>query len=227
MTDKPKKPTYIYDLTAPVIIAHPTLITPRPFQENGKPKGDPVYSGDLVFPADSQELIALKELAKKAVRESCPGQKLSNFIFPFKDGTLLADARKAKCEAADKKPDGEYQRGQVVLKTKSKFPPGLAGIENGKIVDYDTEEKKVKAADKFFFGAEVLATVAFVAYAPIGENKGYVSAYLNAVFTTGKGTKLAGQAPSTAARFKGYVGSVSQDDPTKGLDNDLDDEIPF
>ena len=75
---------------------------------------------------------------------------------------------------------------------------------------------------KFFFGAEVYAQVNLVAYKGVGANPDGVTAYLNMVVATGKGTRIT-SAKSASEVFSGYAGRVSDEDPTAGGD----DEIPF
>ena len=130
----------------------------------------------------------------------------------------LADRRKEKAG----KEDGEYQRGKVIIAARSKYEPKLSGIQAGKVVDYEGDARKLHEKD-FFFGAECLAQINFVAYDGVGANPDGVTAYLNMVFVTGKGTKIAGGA-SAAEAFKGYAGTVSNEDVTGDT---LDDEIPF
>lgn len=211
-----------YALLRPVILAHPALFEPKQFKKNGKPTGEPKYSGTFVLPADSEDLKAMKTLAAKVARAKWPTRNFADLKFPFASGDKLADQRKAKSG----KDDGEYQRGKVVVQSRSKFAPRLAVIENGKIVDLDDDALKAKYKGKFFFGAEVLAEFNFVAYEG-GANPDGVTAYMNLVLATGKGTRIAGGSAASEV-FKGYMGSASAEDPTGGGSSvELDDEIPF
>lgn len=210
----------LYSFTEPVVMAHPALFEPRGFGKKGKETGEPKYSANFVFNPDSADLKAMKALAVKVARAKWPDRDLKTLQFPFANGDKLADKRKAKSG----KDDGAYQRGKVVIAARSKYEPRLAGIENGKIVDYEGEAR-IKAKPKFYFGVQVFAQVNFVAYEGVGNNPDGVTAYLNMVFSTGKGEKIAGGA-SAAETFKGYVGHVSAEDPTAGAEQ-LDDEIPF
>lgn len=207
-----------YALTIPVVMTHPALFVPRAFGKKGKETGEPKYSSNFLFDPANTDLVAMKGLAAKVAKARWPGRALSELKFPFSNGDKVADKRKEKSG----KDDGDFNRGKVVIAARSKFQPALSGVENGKVVDY-TEDTIAPAKKKFFFGAEVLAEFNFVPYDGVGNNPDGVTAYLNKVFATGKGTRIAGQT-SAAETFKGYVGSASVEDPTKAP---MDDEIPF
>ena len=218
----------LYTLTEPVLLSHPTLFEAKKFKDpkTGKESGEPKFSANFVFDADSADLKALKKMAAAVAQAKWPGRDVKTLVFPFKDGTKLADERKAKVEKANKTADGEFQRGKVVLVTRSKFPARLSFIDNGRIVDVDdpldaSEAKVIKAKSMLFFGAMVLGQFRFVTH-EVGSNTPGVNCYPQMILATGKGTRLT-TAKSASETFKGYVGSVSSEDPTSGLD----DEIPF
>lgn len=223
--DEKRKPGNArYSLTEPVVMTFPNLIVPRKFKgKGGKESGEPKFGASFVFKIDSADLKAMKVLAAKIAREKWPGRALTELAFPFSDGTKLAD--KGKQDHKDR----EFYRGGVVLTahTGEKYPPKLSGFENGIVVDYDGDAKKA-AAGKFYSGVEVLAQFNLAVYNGVGNNPDGVTAYVNMVFTTNKGTRLStGQ--TAAEVFKSYIGTVSQEDPTAGqfVAEDLDDQIPF
>jgi ssDNA-binding protein len=209
--DEKRKPgTARYTLTEPVVMAFPHLITSRQFSKGGKASGEPKFSANFVFAPDSADLKAIKALTAKIAREVWPGIDLkTNFGKPWSDGTALADQAKK-----DKKAEKEFYRGNIVLAahTGEKYPPKLSSFENGTVVDYEGDARKA-AAGKFYAGVEVLAQFNLSVWdSPKGKG---VTAYLNMVFSTGKGTRhQTGQ--SAAEVFKGYVGTVSNEDPTAG-----------
>ena len=213
----------IYNLTVPVIMSFPQLLEPKAFQKNGKAAGEAKYSANFNFEADSPDLKALKALAAKLARAKWPDKPFSELIFPFTSGDKLADSRKEKG-----KDDGEYMRGKVVLSARSKYEPRLSYIDNGKIIDCEGDMAKQAAKGKFFPGVEVLAQLNLVPYDPVGQHgKGGVTAYLNMVLSTGKGARIAGGQTASEA-FKGYVGSVSAENPMgPGANADMSDEIPY
>ncbi len=223
----------IYNLTQPVVMSFPQLLEPKAFIENGKAKGEPKYSANLNFHADSADLAALKQLAAKLARAKWPdkpfvlttqeGIKIHQILFPFTAGDKLADARKEKG-----KDDGEYMRGKVIIAARSKYEPRLSYLENGKIIDLETEMAKQAAKGRFYPGVEVLAQLNLVPYDAVGSNgKPGVTAYLNMVLSTGKGARISGGQTASEA-FKGYVGAVSAENPMgPGSSADMLDEIPY
>lgn len=211
----------IYNLTQPVVMSFPHVLEPKVFTENGRPKGEPKYSASFNFPADSEDLKALKALAAKLAREKFPdkpffvttteGVKIPQIFFPFSSGDKLAEARKTKG-----KNDGEYMVGKVIMVARSKYEPRLSYVEKGKIIDCEGEMAKQAAKNKFYNGVEVLAQFNLVPYDAVGSTGlPGVAVYLNMVLSTGKGARLSG-GQSASEAFKGYVGSVSAEDPTGG-----------
>ena len=219
----------IYNLTQPVVMSFPQLLEPKAFMENGKPKGDPKFSANLNFNADSPDLKALKELAAKLARAKWPdkpffltlegGAKLPQIVFPFANGDKLAEEREKKG-----KTDGEWMKGKVVVSCRSKYEPRLSYFEGGKIIDLETDMAKQAAKGKFYPGVEVLAQINLVPYDGVGKDgKPGVTAYLNMVLSTNKGARISGGQTASEA-FKGYVGAVSAEDPTApGTGSSIDD----
>jgi hypothetical protein len=207
----------LYNLTEPVQMTFPNLMTPKAFGAKGKESGEPKYSANFGFKLDSADLKAMKARCAQVAKAKWPGRDLKELVFPFTAGDKLAD--KAKAERKDR----EFYRGLVILAARSKYEPRLSGIENGVAVDYEGDARKA-AAGKFYPGVFVLAQFNFVAYPGVGRNPDGVTAYLNMVFTTGKGTRLStGQ--TAAEVFKGYVGHASSEDPTV-VAADEGDEVP-
>src|ERR1700721_591390 len=201
-----------YSLTALVQMTFPALFQPRKFKgPNGKETGEEKYSANFLFDPKHPDLKPLKELAAKVAKAKWPGRdwKANPIKFAFADGTKLAEKRCAQ----GKKDDGTTV-GKVVLSARSKFPPALSGIENGKITDYEGDAKE-RAKNKFYSGVLVLATFNFVAYDGVGANPDGVTAYLDMVFTRKRGERI-GSARSAAEAFKGYAGSITDEDPTGG-----------
>jgi hypothetical protein len=229
MTDD--KTDGIFSLTVPVIMAFPQLFEAKAFKENGKEKGEPKYSANLVFPGDSEDLKNLKALAAKLARAKWPdkpfflttqeGVKIPEIIFPFTSGDKLADIRKKKG-----KDDGEYMRGRVIVAARSKYEPRLSYIEGKRIVECEGEAAKLAAKGKFYPGVEVLAQLNLVPYEAVGSSgKPGVTAYLNMVLSTDKGARISGGQTASEA-FKGYIGQHSAEDPTApGAGADMSDDI--
>ena len=223
----------IFNLTQPVVMSFPQLFEAKAYMENGKMKGEPKYSANLNFDADSEELKAIKALAAKLARAKWPdkpfvlttqeGVKIPQIVFPFTSGDKLADDRAAKG-----KKDGDWMRGKVVLTTKSKFEPRLSYVDRKKIIDLEGDIAKQAAKSKFYPGVEVLAQLNLVPYEGVGKDgKPGVTAYLNMVLSTNKGARISGGQTASEA-FKGYVGAISSEDPTApGASVDMSDDIPY
>lgn len=208
----------IFNLTKPVTMTFPNLFKARPFKRNGKEIGDPKFDSSFLFDADSDDLKNMKALCVKVARANRPSADLKTLAFPFKSGDKMADAAKAKNK------DNEVSRGKVVLSARSKYQPKLAVFENGKIVDLEDETAIARFKGRFYPGALVYAQLNFVWYDEVGQGPAGVNAYLNMVLSTGKGTRL-GSGRSAADVFSGYVGNISDVDPTAG--QTIDDDIPF
>jgi hypothetical protein len=208
-----------YALTTPVILAHPHLVDPVQFKRNGKTSGEPKYKAAFVIPKDSEELKSMRALAITVAKAKWPTRDLKaeyaagTFKLPFAKGDDLAEARKAKSG----KDDGDWQRGCIVINAASKYRPALSILENGRVIDLEDDTMFAKYKAKFFFGAEVVPEFNFVAYEG-GNGPDGVTAYVNAILATGKGKRIAGGGAPAAERFRGYIGTHKDEDPTGGAD---------
>lgn len=208
----------IFKFMDPAIIAFPeSIFKPKAFMKDGKAVGEEKYEGNLLF-KDADELKAMKKHAVAVAKAKWGNVDLKSIKFPFRSGDKAADKRKMEIAGGAKKPDGEFQRGKVTIVAKSKFQPQLSAVEGDRIVEY-TDATMAVAKAKFFFGAEVIGELNFVAVEVSGNKS--VAVYLNALMATGKGTKIGGR-QAAADRFKGYRGTVSAEDPTGG---ELEDEL--
>lgn len=236
----------LYTLTAPVVLAHPSLVTARAFKAKGKEKGEPKFGGSFIFDLDSNDLKAMKAKALQVAAARWPGRDCAGeskgkvvvekgenvrmpptFKFPFTSGDKIADKRVAKLKAEGKEDDGkgDFQRNKVVVKTSSKFAPRLAVLLNGKPTDL-TEETLKAHQNKFYFGVNVLAQFNFVPYDAVGEGgTDGVTVYLNSVLTLNTGEKLSSGGAPASEVFKGYVGTASTEDPTAGTGTDAIEDI--
>lgn len=222
----------IYNTTVPALMAHPNLLVPRAFgQKRGQVVTDPSklkYSANICFDTakNKVDLEQIKNIVIAVASAEWPGRaigaeaKAGTFHFPWSNGTELADARAAECAKLNRPTDGDFQRGTIVLAGRSKFEPRLAGVINGRIVDF---EGPARAANEklFFFGALVLAQFKFVAYKGVSRNPDGVTAYLNMVVSTGQGTVIR-SGKSASEVFSGYTGHDTDEDPMGGQADDSD-----
>lgn len=222
--------------------SHLHIDVPKPFMKNGKPQGDPKYSALFIIDPENADLVRLKAevtamLKAKAGGKTIRARRLTQeevdvgtFIevsVPWKAGDKEADRLKTKNNGDDSK--GAIYRGQVLLKASSKYQPALSAIEGGKIVDFVTDEAKAVAGKKYFYsGAWIVPGFGLHWYKGDEGKPDGVSLYFNAALYAKAGPKLAGRTHNAAEAFKGYIGSISQEDPTAGAaSDDLDDEVPF
>jgi hypothetical protein len=209
----------LYDMTKPARFLHPALLEAKPYidPKTKKPKGDPKFGGVWTFEPDHPDLDPMKRKAIAVARaEWGESVDLKSIEWPFKSGDKMAAER----EQAGKKAD--LYKGKAVLKSRSIFEPMCSWIENGVVREVPSKELG-PAASKFFNGVDALATFKFV---PVEmDGKRYITAYLNKLFSTGKGERVQG-GRSAAEAFKGYIGKSTTENPTAG-GSDLDDDIPF
>lgn len=215
----------VYSLTAPTVMAFPSLLEAKKFKRNGKETGEAKFGGTFVFEPDAQDLKDMKALCARLAKGKWPGQELAKIKFPFKSGDKEIERRiaKLKKEGKEYKGENDFMKGKVVLKASSKYPPRLSVILNGKPVDLDGDALKANAG-KFYFGVQTLAQFNFVPYDAIeeGDSDG-VTAYLNLVLSLNKGDKLTTSRQSAAETFSRYIGHSTEEDPTQVGGSD---EIP-
>jgi hypothetical protein len=218
MTDAKQEGLFTFDPAYPAVMSFPNLFTPRKFKDpkTQKETGEAKYDAMLVFEADNPNLAAIKTKLAEIAKGKFPGRDFSTLQFPLKNGTALADDAKAKGK------DSEFMRGKVVLTARSQYAPILSAIVNGKIVEFTGEARPI-AEPKFYPGVNVLAELNFQPH-EVGTNKPGVTAYLNKVFSTERGDRLAA-GKSSAETFQGYVGHMSATDPTAGAP--AGEVIPF
>jgi hypothetical protein len=202
----------LYDTTVPTpILWTDTLFTPKPFKDSsGKEKGEPKYSTVVLFKANHPDLAPIKVKMTAIARAKWPEADLKTIIFPLKSGTKDNEKRVAKGKKAR-----DFMEDVAFITTRSKYAPRLSGIENGKIVDYEGAAL-IAAKGKFYGGVEALVEFNFVAKEV--DDKRSVTAYLNLVFSTGKGARIGG-GKSGADVFKGYVGKPTTENPTEQDDD--------
>jgi hypothetical protein len=203
-----------FDFSEPVILAFPHLIEPAQVKVNGRPTGKNIFSANFVLGPDHADFARVRQTAMECALKELG--TTDGVHWALESGTALADKRKAECEKAGKPADGEYQRGNLVVKatTGEGYPPALGYFQGGNLVDIP-DAQKAAHKPKFFFGAEVLARLSFKGYV-VNENK-YLKAYLSMVIATGKGTQLAGApTPSRVSSFSGYAGRMSAENPITG-----------
>jgi len=201
--------------------AYMNVFNAQPFKKNGKEVGDPKYGVTLMMEPGYAGLAALKAKLTEAAKSKWPTRDMKELKFPLTTGDRAADKAKAKGK------DREFMRGHLVLTARSKYPPTLAVLENGKIITLESDALKAKYKSKFYSGCFVAASVNLVPY--VGEeddngvSKDGVTAYIQSLLWVKDGERLGGTRDQ-AEVFKSYMGTTTEENPLAG---DLDDEIPF
>lgn len=232
-------------ITEPFILSYPKLLKAEPYMENGKPKGDPVFSFEAISaldalaawdiyakdsddPTKNKIEVRLVALAKEKwgddfdVKAAVAAGGLS---WPFKSGNAKADEKGAK---ADHYRDTKFWRAKALAEINgSPNEPSLYDGRNGELIKLrrSTEAGKQQINELFYGGAICTAELNAVA-GTTGDNK-YVTFYVNSIVFERDGDRLGGG--SRIERMRGVKGGESSVDPSKGMKNpdELEDEIPF
>lgn len=216
------------------------LLEARAFKKNGVAQGEPRFGGTFLMPKDAVDLKKLQAEVvavlkaklgadKKLIvnrlltQEELDSGKAVVVQVPWKDGDKEADRMKAAGK------DGEANRGHVLVVSKSKYQPNLAAfVEKGKPpVDFLTEEAVAANAKYFYSGAFYVPCFGIHFYPGDAKNPAGVSLFLNAVLFHKHGEKLGSARKSSAETFKGFMGTISDEDTTAGATDTLggDDEF--
>jgi len=219
-------------------MSFPNLLEPRPYMQNGKPKGDPTYNTEMLFEPDdltkfrlydeeSGELaeVDIRKVLVDVAKEKWDGINVKEAVaakdlrWPIKKGS---DIHAKKLKAGKK--GTEYYEGMEVLnaKTGQDYPPTLKYKDKNTWVtvarELDTSMSKAKGL--FVGGNYGYAEVSLRAIEVDGEK--HITFYLNQVRFVKQGDRIGGGG-SLMDRFDGIDGGETDYDPTK----DMDDEIPF
>lgn len=226
-------------LTEPFILSYPTLLKAEPYMENGKAKGEPVFSFEAIsniedlgnwrildrqtdeFTRGKVE-VRLVQLAKEkwgADFDVVAAVKHGGLSWPFKKGDEKADEKGVKAD---------HYRGKKFFRGKAfeKKPPVLRyRDETGALIrlSRSTDADRERINEMFYGGAICVAEMTAVA-GTTGDNK-YVTFYFNGLMFMENGDRLGNV--SAIERVYGTEGGKSDIDPTEGMKKDLDDEIPF
>ena len=193
--------TLFVSTTEPAVLVFSTVT-------DGKSKfsDEPSYDVIVEFAPDSADLKNIRTQAAGLASENWPGIDLKPLQKFWKAG-----------KAKDGTPTGK-----IICTARSDYQPTLSVLENGKLREL-TSPVDLKQYRKWFFGgAEVLVGITLRPYEVKGD-KG-ISAKLGMVLSVKPSASGGGR--DAAEVFKGYVGTVSTEDPG-GFSADLDDEIPF
>lgn len=235
--EKEKKPAFVF--TNSLRSNWTNIVKARAFK--GK-EGSEKFGARFIIEPDAEDFQRLKKEVASLLQSKNPGKKFvmrrltqeeleAGNVIEVHVPWTTGDAENKKSAANGKKEVEEY-KGKIVIKAASKYQPAMGVIQNGKVVDLVTEEAKAGAEKFFYSGAWLVPAEVGLNYYPAssdGKPAG-VSLYLNVVIAhPGKkgGDRIGGGgARSAAEAYSGYLGKISDEDPTAGADT-LDDEIPF
>lgn len=233
MSDKSnEKPSFSFTTAVRGTYVH--ACTAEAFKKNGQAKGDPKYSAtfiiDLTDPKQKFDFERLQQEVIGQLKLAYPGKKLVtgraltqeeldagavSVNVPWFKGDREAErlAQKGKAQ------DGEIYKGKMLVKTSSKYRPALDAIENKKVISF-TDDAAIAAAEKKFFysGAWFVPTFGLNIYPAKGNDNGGVSLYFNGLLFVKNDQRLGGRTHNPAEAYKGYLGSISQEDPTGGAE---------
>lgn len=227
MAEVKKEVTRFKFEAAPVRMIFGSLIKPIESNYGNGRKSALHFEIQAGMPPEHPDFKSLKATMNKVARVEFGGDmtdaewnqyiKDKKVSFPIKDGTKIADKGKAKGK------NREACRGLVMFKASSsaEYPPALCFVTAGGVVDV---EERSQAASKFYPGVEVGMEVTLKAYPGNDSNiPNSVVAYLSTVCSLGRGEKLGGSAASRYTAFAKNVGTISDDNPMDGAD----DEVPM
>ena len=230
-------------VTQPFIISYPKLMKPEPYMEDGKPKGEPQFSFEAISTPDDLAAWDIldkgkDEFIKGGIEKRCvalarekfgsdfdvvAAVKHGDLTWPFKSGDRRADEKGAKAEVYRGK---KFWRAKALAEINGNInePSLYENADDGVIkLMRSTEAGKQRIGELFYGGAICTAELNAVA-GETAQGK-YVTFYVNSVVFEKDGERLGGG--SAIERLRGVSGGESATDPTVGMKETLDDEIPF
>lgn len=206
------------------------IVEPKMIDKDGKSVIDP--ASDLgKLQTEVARMLKAKHPGKKLVigrrmtQEELDSGTAVEVNVPWQKGEKLVAAMKSKDggpASDEKKADAlKVYAGKVIIKGSSKYRPAIDAVEpgTGKILSFtNSDEGVIKAqASKFFYsGAFFLPTFSLNYYDGDEGKPSGVSLYLNALLFTKHGERIGGRNHNPAEAYKGYLGKISQEDPTGG-----------
>lgn len=182
----------------------------------------PSYNATMLIVPGSKDYLGLRAIMGEVASAKWPGRDLSTIQFPVQLGEEKAE------EAVAKKRDGSIFLGHLVFNahTSVDYPPRLGVLENGKLIQLDTEILKAQYGSKFYHGCYIAPQVNLVAWDQKGKNApDRVTAYLQMVLWIKDGTRIGGA--DMAEVFKDYMGQFTPEVDPRGMTGQRSKEVPF
>lgn len=216
-----------FTFTTAVRMPFSNLFDPKPVGKRGKAKGTPKFSATFLVPEGSPDLQALKAKAVAVARATWPNRDLKELKFPWETGDQRIAKEQKAAEKEGRAPrDNSFMAGTLAVTARSKYEPQVAVLKGGKIEEYPGD-KRALAKPVIYNGCYVVAQINFTTYEGQQDedtgtgNPDGVNAYLDMVMKVKDGDRIGGA--SATSVFKDYVGHVTDEDPTAGLENEPDD----
>ena len=196
------------------IASYVNFLKPVAFKRNGKETGTPKYGYTGLY---SEDIKAMKDVAIAVARAKWGDDvDLKTVRFPFKNGDKEADRLVNHKETSKRKPEAQVAllRGKTIVKASSQFKPDVSEFVKG-----NPEPVEIIDANKIYSGMLGRAELNFVAQGieEDGEEKKFVTAYINFFLKTGDGQRIGGRDRKSV--FSGVMGGESNTDVT---DDDID-----
>ena len=217
-------------------LSYPKLDVPVPYMENGKQKGDPAFSMQMIFEQDaltkfkrasedgSFEDVSVKKVCMELVEGKWPGQKPEEVFpknnkgksqWPLKNGDKLIELENKK----DKPKKLDHLAGMIMIPAKCNqdYPPKLSYKEAGKLIKLDRDiPSDMKIIKRLFSGGNYcIAELNIIPLEVNGNN--YLTFYVNHVQFRKEGEAIGGS--SLMDRFDGIDGGEADIDPTDDGDD--------
>ena len=230
-------------LTPVFRLSYPALIEPKAYMEEGKPKGKPEFSVEMLITGEQLDkfqvlddatgelsYVHIEQLALKLSKEKWGGD--FNPAQAVQHGGMKWPVRKGDDIIAAKDPAKrdrfDHYAGNRVLRAKCASEingepnaPRLTytdGAGNTVTINRTVDESKAKAGSLFYPGAYGYAEVNIKPTEVDGRK--YITIYLNKIHFVRDGTRIG--AASLMDRFTGIHGGQTDFDATEGMG----DEIP-
>lgn len=200
------------------------IVEPKMIDKEGKQVIDPASDfGKLQI--EVVRMLKAKHPEKKLIigrrmtQEELDSGKAVEVNVPWQKGEKLVASMKG--DDSKKAEASKVYNGKYVIKGSSKYRPALDAVEpgTGKLISYANADESVikgKASKYFYSGAYFLPTFSLNYYDGDEGKPSGVSLYLNALLFCKHGERLGGRSHNPAEAYKGYLGKVSQEDPTDG-----------
>jgi hypothetical protein len=219
-----------------------SLVTAKAYEENGKAKGDPTFSSELILKPDmigkfledqngNLVEVSLALMLVAVAKEEWPDINVKEAVaaselnWPIIDGDQLAEKKEKAAAEKKKVADFSHYKGMKIIKVSANqdYPPLLSMRDGGKVVTLNraSDVDMAKAKQAFRGGGYGIGEIVVKA-TKTAQGK-FLKFYINSARLVRTGDPIGGGGGGLMSRFDGVQGGKSEHNPMAGLD----DEIPF